>query len=86
MDKFVKTTLQEYEVQRSKGNSNGIGTRLFKRLGEIALDTKCCRIAFVCLDWNEPSKEFYTRIGADEQPEWRLFQFTNERIKSFISQ
>jgi len=36
MDKFVKTTLQEYEVQRSKGNSKHL-TKCF------ILDNESCR-------------------------------------------
>eukprot|EP00112_Aurelia_sp_Birch-Aquarium-sp1_P016801 Seg384.2 transcript_id=Seg384.2/GoldUCD/mRNA.D3Y31 product="Diamine acetyltransferase 2" protein_id=Seg384.2/GoldUCD/D3Y31 len=63
----------------------GIGTAFFKRLGKIAVEKKCCRIMFVCLDWNTSAKEFYASIGAEEQPEWRSFYFKNENIQKFLS-
>lgn len=46
-----------------KCRGNGIGSRFFTEAKRIAGETDCDRIEWKCLDWNEPAKGFYERIG-----------------------
>ncbi|XP_065068961.1 diamine acetyltransferase 1-like [Rhopilema esculentum] len=76
--------LEDMYVQ-PKYRGIGIGTGFFKRIGQIAVAMKCCRIAFTCLDWNVSAKEFYNKIGSEEQPDWKLFYFKSNSIENFLS-
>eukprot|EP00794_Sanderia_malayensis_P016046 gene16046-17668_t len=67
------------ETQRT-----GVGTALLKKLSETALEKKCARIMWMCLDWNTTAKDFYAKIGAEEQNEWRLYHFRGEQMKKFL--
>src|SRR5947209_3391309 len=42
----------------------GIGFALLKRLAKLAADRGCGRMEWEVLDWNEPSIQFYKRLGA----------------------
>ncbi len=51
--------------------NSGIGTEFFKKLKSIAKDTKCSKIEWKCLKWNEPSIKFYdNKIGGLQDNEW----------------
>ena len=43
---------------------------LLQSLGDIATQENLGRIEWSCLDWNTPSLEFYSRMGAKPQNEW----------------
>ncbi|MGN0691554.1 MAG: GNAT family N-acetyltransferase, partial [Oscillospiraceae bacterium] len=42
---------------------NGIGSRFFTEAKSIAEETDCDRIEWKCLDWNEPAKALYNKMG-----------------------
>ncbi|MDY2848634.1 MAG: GNAT family N-acetyltransferase [Oscillospiraceae bacterium] len=46
-----------------KYRGNGIGGRFFAEAKSIAEETDCDRLEWKCLDWNEPAKGFYEKIG-----------------------
>ncbi len=48
----------------------GCGKKLLRRLAKIALDEDCTRLEWSVLDWNQPSRDFYLRLGAREMEEW----------------
>lgn len=71
-DLFVK------EEMRGKG----IGTKIFKRLAEIAVERNCERLDWWCLDWNEPSIKFYTeRLHATPMNEWTVYRICGSDLK-----
>ena len=43
-------------------------------------------MAFLCFDRNIAAKEFYAKIGAEEQPQWRMYYFEDEGVQRFLSQ
>ncbi len=53
---------------------NGIGLALFNRLIEIAKSTRCGRMEWVCLDWNQSAIDFYHKQNAKAMDGWRIFR------------
>lgn len=70
-DLFV---LPEY---RNKGYGKGLLTTLC----QIAVERKCGRVEWWCLDWNTPSIEFYQSMGAVPMNEWTTFRITGETLE-----
>ena len=60
---------------------NGIGTKLLKRLCQIAVEKDCGRVEWTVLDWNEPSRQFYFSIGAKAMDGWTTFRMMPEAFK-----
>lgn len=60
----------------------GAGKALFKELIKIADERDCERLDWSVLEWNEPSKEFYKSLGANEMSDWRTFRLTKEKFKN----
>ena len=61
----------------------GIGKALLTRLAEVALERGCGRVEWAVLDWNEPSIEFYRRMGARAMDEWTTFRLTGEALAQY---
>ncbi|MBR3693688.1 MAG: GNAT family N-acetyltransferase, partial [Erysipelotrichales bacterium] len=57
----------------------GYGKGLFKQLAKIAVERHCGRMEWCCLDWNTPSIEFYTSMGARAMSEWTTYRLTEEQ-------
>lgn len=72
-DLFVK---QEYRGM-------GYGKALLKKLASIAVERGCGRLEWVCLDWNQPSIDFYLSLGAQPQSEWTIYRLTGDTLKDF---
>lgn len=60
----------------------GIGKILLTYLGKLALDRDCGRIEWSVLDWNEPSIQFYKKLGAKPMDDWTTFRITGDAIKT----
>ncbi len=58
----------------------GHGKALFQRLAEIAVERNYGRIEWRCLNWNEPSVEFYYSLGAVALDEWTTFRLSGNGI------
>lgn len=58
----------------------GIGFALLKRLAGIASQRGCGRVEWAVLDWNQPSIEFYNRLGAVPMNDWTVFRLTGEAL------
>jgi GNAT superfamily N-acetyltransferase len=52
----------------------GMGIALLRRLAEIAVRENCTGIEWRVLNWNQPSIDFYARIGAVQVTEWQTRQ------------
>ena len=52
----------------------GYGKAIFKRLAQIALERGCGRLEWSCLDWNQPSIDFYLSLGAQQMKDWTLYR------------
>ena len=71
-DLFVK---QEYRGQ-------GIGKAFLKKLAEIAVERGCGRFEWSCLDWNQPSIDFYLSLGARPLDDWTQYRVTGDTLKA----
>ena len=59
----------------------GIGRALLQRLAGIAKEEDCGRMEWSVLTWNQPSIDFYHRLGAVTLEDWRTFRLTGEALE-----
>lgn len=64
----------------------GYGKSLLAYLARLAVERKCGRLAWNCLDWNEPSIRFYKSLGAECLDEWVPYRLSGEALKSLARQ
>lgn len=59
----------------------GIGKIMLSFLASIAMERKCGRFEWWCLDWNEPSINFYKYMNAVAMDDWTVYRLTGEHLK-----
>ncbi len=59
---------------------HGYGKAIFKELGKIARERGCGRLEWSCLDWNQPSIDFYLSVGAEPMKDWTLYRLNGEGL------
>ncbi|WP_349668765.1 GNAT family N-acetyltransferase [Lacrimispora sp.] len=65
---------------KSEYRGKGIGKAIFKKLGAIARERGCGRLEWWCLDWNQPSIDFYRSMGAEAMDEWTVYRIAGEGL------
>lgn len=60
---------------------NGYGKALLKELAAIAVERKCGRLEWWCLDWNKPSIDFYLSLGAKPMSDWTVYRITGNTLR-----
>jgi GNAT superfamily N-acetyltransferase len=64
---------------------SGAGRALLARLSKLSLDRGCFRLAWDVLDWNQPSIEFYERMGASRNPvSWFNYTLDEAGMKALV--
>jgi GNAT superfamily N-acetyltransferase len=63
----------------------GIGKALLQTLCRIAKEEGCGRFEWACLNWNEPSLNFYRYMGANSLDEWIHLRVDESQFDSFLS-
>lgn len=58
----------------------GIGKIILSFLAKLAIDRKCGRLEWWCLDWNEPSVKFYKQLGAVPMDDWTVYRVYDEAL------
>ena len=66
---------------KNEFRGRGIGKEVFKFLAKKAREEGCKRMEWVCLDWNEPSINFYKSLGAIPMDEWTIYRLNEKEIK-----
>lgn len=61
----------------------GYGKGLLQKLASIAVERKCGRMEWVCLDWNKPSIDFYLSIGAKPMKDWTIYRLAGKTLTDF---
>jgi GNAT superfamily N-acetyltransferase len=61
----------------------GHGKALIRELARIAVARGCGRLEWCCLDWNQPSIDFYLSLGALPMDEWTTYRLSGEGLTSF---
>lgn len=76
--------LEDIFVQPEYRNK-GYGKLFFAELAKIAKERDCGRMEWICLDWNEPSIQFYkNRIGATPLEEWTVYRVNAEQFDNVV--
>ena len=58
----------------------GYGKALLKKLAQITIERGCGRLEWWCLDWNQPSIDFYRSLGAVPMEEWTTYRLTGDTL------
>lgn len=61
----------------------GYGKALLKTLAKIAVERGCGRLEWVCLDWNQPSIDFYLSLEAVPMSDWTIYRIAGDRLRAF---
>jgi GNAT superfamily N-acetyltransferase len=61
----------------------GIGKKFFSYIVKLAKDSKCERIEWMCLDWNQNAIGFYKSLGAKPLENWTTFRLDGDNLKNF---
>ncbi|MBO6122651.1 MAG: GNAT family N-acetyltransferase [Methanobrevibacter sp.] len=64
----------------------GYGLGLIRKLAEITVERDCGRLEWCCLDWNQPSIDFYLSLGAKPLDEWTIFRLTGDTLTDLAKQ
>jgi GNAT superfamily N-acetyltransferase len=59
----------------------GLGRELLKHLARLTVERGWGRLEWSVLDWNEPSIQFYKKMGATPMDEWTIFRVTGEALE-----
>ena len=63
----------------------GFGKSLFSCLAKICLERDYRRIDWICLDWNEPSIDFYKKLGAEPLSDWTVFRLEGQPLNKLAN-
>ncbi|XP_036694269.1 thialysine N-epsilon-acetyltransferase isoform X6 [Balaenoptera musculus] len=62
----------------------GIGSKIIKKVAEVALDKGCSQFRLAVLDWNKGAMDLYKALGAQDLTEaegWHCFRFEGEAMR-----
>ena len=68
-----------------KYRGKGYGKALLKELASTALKRGCGRQDWSCLDWNQPSIDFYLSVGAQPLEDWTVYRLSGESLREMGS-
>ena len=58
----------------------GYGKAMLKHLANVAVERGCGRFEWICIDWNEPSINFYKSMGAVPMDEWTVYRLSGQNL------
>lgn len=64
----------------------GYGKALLRRLAAMAKAEGCGRLEWSCLDWNQPSIDFYKRMGARPMDEWTVYRVSGAGLAAMAEE
>ena len=59
----------------------GYGKATLRKLAQIAVDRGCGRLEWICLDWNQPSIDFYLSLGAIPMSDWTVYRVAGDTLR-----
>lgn len=65
---------------RPEYRGKGYGKAILKKLASIAVERKCGRLEWWCLDWNKPSIDFYLSLGAEPMSDWTVYRIAGDTL------
>ena len=67
---------------RPEARGFGLGRLLIEYLARLAADRGWGRLEWRVLDWNQPSIDFYKKLGAEPLDDWTVFRVTGEALQN----
>lgn len=64
----------------------GLGRELLATLARVCVERGWRRLEWWVLDWNEPSIEFYRRLGATPEDEWTRFRLADTALATLAGE
>ena len=71
--------LEDLYVQ-PEHRGKGYGKGLLKKLAQIAVERGCGRLEWWCLDWNQPSIDFYLSLGAEPMKDCTVYLIAGDTL------
>ena len=62
----------------------GYGKALLRHLAEMTIERGCGRLEWCCLNWNQPSIDFYISMGAVPADECRMFRAAGDALTGML--
>ena len=59
----------------------GCGKAMLQELARITVERGCGRLEWSCLDWNQPSIDFYLSLGAVPMSDWTAYRLTGKTLQ-----
>ena len=59
----------------------GLGGKMMSYIAKLALERGCGRVEWGCLDWNQPSLDFYENLGAKGVDIMTIYRLSQDKIK-----
>ena len=59
---------------------NGYGRATLEQLAKIAVERGCGRLEWWCLDWNQPSINFYLSMKAEPMKDWTVYRIAGDTL------
>ena len=76
--RLLSETKEDYPPQ--------IKESILKKLAAIAVERGCGRLEWWCLDWNQPSIDFYLSLGAQPMSDWTVYRIDGNALKEMAKQ
>ena len=64
----------------------GYGKQILQKLAAIAVERKCGRLEWWCLDWNQPSIDFYLSLGAEPMSDWTVYRIARDTLQNLAQE
>jgi GNAT superfamily N-acetyltransferase len=59
----------------------GFGQAMFAYIAKLAVERKCGRLEWSCLDWNKPSIAFYEKMDAKRLEDWTMYKLSGDALQ-----
>lgn len=59
----------------------GYGRAILEHLAFLAAKRGCGRLEWWCLDWNQPSIDFYLSLGAEPMKDWTVYRLAGNTLQ-----
>jgi len=59
----------------------GFGQAMFAYIAKLAVERKCGRLEWSCLDWNKPSIAFYEKMDAKRVEDWTMYKLSGDALQ-----
>ena len=60
----------------------GLGKIMMSFMSKLALERGCQRLEWGCLDWNQPTIQFYKNLGAYSVDDMTIYRFAPDQLKA----